>query len=347
MRAPAPTYLVAGLLLCGCMSHAQSPPPTEKNWKAVCKTATATPLQAPALSGPLSPAQVRTCDAAQFYYGDGVRKPEYAAALQCAWYGRAHADPTRGDMFAGTGTLTMLYANGYGVTRNYDLAIRFACEEPWAADAEQEYRIGHLEAMRAGADTKTFDLCDDVTSGLNMGACQAVTTQQHTGSRDAKIAAEVAGLPPSAKALFPALRGAEKAFEEARAGNEIDMSGTARGMFYEQELDTLAAQFLINLQRFHKQDVPVTAAADLQTLDSNLNATYQQLMKLPASRWDGYGTIKPEGIRDTERAWLKLVDAWVRFGREAYPQVSETSLRAQLIRLRLHQLQSLAKMFAT
>ena len=339
--------LAAWLLIPVFAAWSQATPPAEKNWKAVCSAAKQAPVRQPDLAGPLRPSQLPDCHVQQWYYGYGIRKPDYAAALQCAWYGRAHADPSVGDMFAGAGTLTMLYANGYGVPRNYTLAIRFACEEPWAADAEQEFRLGHLETMRAGRDTKPFDLCDDVTSGLNMGACQAVSTQQHTGSRQAKVDAEVSNLPSSAKSLFLALRGAEKAFEEARAGNEIDMSGTARGMFYEQEMDTLAAQFLINLQRFHKQDVPVATAADLQTLDGKLNAAYQQLMKVPASKWEDYGTIKPEGIRETERAWLKLVDAWARFGHEAYPQVSETSLRAQLIRLRLHQMQSLAKMLAT
>lgn len=299
-------------------------------------------MQAPNLSGPLPPSRLPTCDAEKLYYGDGVHKADYAGALQCGWYQRAHPDPSVGNMFQGPGILTMLYANGQGVQRNFDLAIRLACENDWTAEAEQEMRIGHLEGMQNGTLRGTFDLCDDITSGMNMGSCEAVSTMQHAGTRDTKIAEQFATLPPSAQGLAPALRNAEKAFEETRANKEIDMSGTARSMYYEQEVDTLQAQFLINLQRFGKSDVPPATAQDLATLDAKLNTTYQSLMHAPASRWQDNGTVKPDGIRETERAWLRLVDAWVKFSHEAYPHLTETSLRAQLTRLRLHQLHSLA-----
>ena len=80
-------------------------------------------------------------------------RPTTRGALQCGWYERAHLDPSVGNMFEGPGILAMLYANGQGVPRNYDLAIRFACEGDWTAEAEQELRIGppgsHAEGVRA------------------------------------------------------------------------------------------------------------------------------------------------------------------------------------------------------
>lgn len=244
-------------------------------------------------------------------------------------------------MFYGPGVLTMLYANGRGVERNYDLAIRFSCENEWAAPAEQEYRVGHLEYLRTTlATTDSFDLCDDITSGLSMGACRSVISGNFRAARDRKITAEVTKLPAPAKQLLTNLQGAEEAFEQSRTRYEIDLSGTARGLFAQREEDKLSDQFLINLQRFHKRDVPRTSREELAKLDENLNATYQQLQNAPAKSWE-FGTIKPEGIRDTERAWLKLVDAWVAFSRVAYPSLPETTMRAQLIRLRTHQLQSL------
>lgn len=339
-------FLMLSLLLCApalpfVSSNAQDYP-VERNWEAVCESAKAKPLQTPNLTGPLSPSQLPQCDTQKLYYGDGVQKPNYPAALQCGWYERTHPDPHVGDMFLGPGVLTMLYANGHGVPQNYGLAIRFACEDQWTSEAEGAARIGHLEAMRDGTDKGKFDLCDDITSGLSMGACQAIDSMRYAGPRANKIAAEAAALPAPAKASLPALQRAEKAFEEERSGNEVDMSGTARGMFYEQELSTLSDQFLINLQRFRKDDVPAATPHDLAELDAKLNTAYRSLMNAPADKWE-FGTIKPDGIRKTERAWLNLVDAWMRFGHAAYPQLSETRLRAQLIRLRLHQLQSLAQ----
>jgi hypothetical protein len=39
--------------------------------------------------------------------------------------------------------LTMIYANGKGAARNFDLALKFACEVD-GAPAENGYRLEHL-----------------------------------------------------------------------------------------------------------------------------------------------------------------------------------------------------------
>lgn len=313
-------------------------PGTDATIIALCSAAKAKPLVAPQLSGPPAPAELPKCDEQALYYG-AAAKPNYAAALQCGWWQRAHPRPSIGNMFYGPGVLTMLYANGYGVPRNLDLALRFACENDWAAPAEMDGRVEHLQALQNQPSSKPFDMCDDITSGLSMGTCQGIDSMKRSASRDSRIAQQASLLPENAKAMLPVLQAAEKAFEDARVRGEMDQSGTARGMFALQEQSTLSDQFLINLQRFQKRDIPGASAQDLQTLDGKLNAVYQQLQHIPES--EQFGTVKPAGIRDTERAWLHLVDAWVAFSKTAYPGLTETSLRAQLIRLRLHQLQSL------
>jgi uncharacterized protein YecT (DUF1311 family) len=205
-----------------------------------------------------------------------------------------------------------------------------------------ELRIGHLEAMRdARADRTRFDLCDDITSGLSMGACTNIQTSRADTRREQQIETLAARLPESAKPLFGQLRKAEAAFEDARSGNEIDLSGTARGMFELQETNRLRDQFLINLQRFGNGDVPRTSPADVAQLDRSLNSLYQDIQRAPADTWK-YGTVRPEGIRETERTWVALEDAWVEFAKQAYPALDSNAIRAQLIRLRLHQLRSLA-----
>ncbi len=71
---------------------------------------------------------VENCSAARLYYIDG--KPAYAAvssnALLTDWL---HKDYERSPSFASAGTLIMIYANGDGVPRNVDLALRIACIE--------------------------------------------------------------------------------------------------------------------------------------------------------------------------------------------------------------------------
>jgi len=306
-----------------------------EHWQEVCKKALAEPLTVPSFPG-ISADKLATCDETALYYGF-TGKPDYAAALECGWYERAHPKENEANMFYGPGVLTMLYANGKGTPRNYELAIRFACEQTWAAEAEQELRIGHLEYLRdSKAQSTTFDLCDDITSGLNQGACSLVESRRADAKRELKMASVVRSLSPNAKALLPALRQAEKAFEQTRVDNEIDFSGTARSAFEFEDETRLREQFVINLERFGRGDVPAATPADLAQLDRQLNAVYQQIQQIPAKEW--YGTVKPDGIRRTQRKWLALADEWARFARVAYPDLSPETVRAQLIRLRLDQL---------
>ena len=312
----------------------------KENWQDVCQRAGAQPLASIEPAGPLTNTQLPRCDETALYYGLGG-KPDYAAALQCGWFQRAHPQHLIGNMFYGPGVLTMLYANGRGVRQNYDLAIRFACENDWASEAESAYRIGHLEYLKARTPpSATFDLCDDITSGLSDGSCTSIRTRARDATRAQEIGLLVSKLPLSAKQAFAPLEAAETAFEKARVQGEVDLSGTSRAAFQLQEEAKLRDQFLINLQRFGRGDVPIASVADLSSLDRMLNDVYQRIQHSSAEKWES-GTIKPEGIRETERKWVSLIDAWVTFGHAAYPKLSAVRIRAQVIRLRLHQLRSL------
>ena len=300
----------------------------------------ARPLEPVKLKGPLTEQELENCNETKFYYGfEG--KPDYAAALQCGWYQRAHPQHTLGDMFYGPGVLTMLYANGKGVRRDYNLAIRFACENQWAAKNEMYYRISHLEDLQKLApEAKDFDLCDDITSGLSDGTCTRVPANARDAIRERELNELLTKLSPAAKRAFPSLQAAETEFERARIAGEVDLSGTSRGAFQLEEETELREQFLASLRRFESAKVPAASASALSSLDRKLDEAYQQLQHSPASKWE-FGTVKPEGIRATERKWVLLADAWAAFTRVAFPNLSPEEVRAELIRLRLRQLQSL------
>ena len=112
------------------------------------------------------------------------------------------------------------------------------------------------------------------------------------------------------------------------------------GAFQLEEEAKLRDQFIDNLRKFGGDQAPTASANDLALLDRQLNEVYQRIMHSPTSKWE-YGTVKPEGIRDTERKWLALVSAWMAFARTAYPQLAEARIKAQLFRLRLQQLRAL------
>lgn len=335
------TLLALSILASCSASRAQRPDyKADGDWEQVCKVAKAQPLEAIQPSGPLSKDEVAKCDETALYYGFGGR-PDYAGALQCGWYQRAHPQVTVGNMFYGPGVLTMLYANGKGVSQDYKLAIRFTCENGWASEAEMAYRVGHLEHLRGTQKLgKAFDLCDDITSGLSDGFCTSISTRAADAVRSQEIAEVRDTLPGNTTRVFSALQNAESAFENTRIKYEIDLSGTSRAAFQLEDEGKLRDQFLINLQRFGKGEIPSASEANLQQLDKELNDVYQRIQNSPASKWQ-FGTIKPEGIRETERKWVSLVDAWISFARTAYPNLSADSIRTQLIRLRLHQLRSL------
>jgi hypothetical protein len=275
---------------------------------------------------------LKGCNAEQAYYGYG-KAPDPAAALSCALYQREHPKETAGGVFSGAGILAMLYANGVAVPRDENQAIRFACELKWAAPAEMESRIGHLEKLSAtGPATKNFDLCDDATSGVMMGVCEAVQQSFADAKRKQDLDSIMAAWPESVKQAFPALQMAEDRFVEARSRYEVDHSGTGHAAFELEEQGRLRDQFLINLRRFGSGDIPPAAG-----LDQQLESAYRNAIGLPAA-----GTITSDGIQKTEAAWTSLRDQWLEFARVAYPGFSPERIQAQLNRLRIHQLESLS-----
>jgi len=305
----------------------------QSDWRKVCADATSAPLTVPENGGDL-----RKCDSTALYYGFD-RPPDWKAALECAYYQRAHPHPNQADPFAGPGVLTMLYANGLGVPRNYDLAIRFACENTWAAEAEMQGRIAHLEKLRDGhADAKDFDLCDDATSGLMAGECEWVQQQFLNARRRKEMDAISVNWPPPIKQAFKSLEAAEEAFVQASGYHEVDLSGSARAAFSLEEQGRLRDQFLATIQRFAAGQ----ATSDYQNADRSLNDAYQRIQQAPDSFWQ-WGTVKPSGIRDTERLWIQLRDAWVEFARQAFPRLSADAVRTEITRQRTAQLEGFLK----
>jgi uncharacterized protein YecT (DUF1311 family) len=260
--------------------------------------------------------------------------------LQCAWYERSHANPSIGDMFPGPGVLSMLYANGRGVPRDIDMARRFTCEQAWAASTETEIRLRLLDGMRDPAQRDAqFDLCDSATSGLTGAACESVRSRMADSARERELAKIAAPLSSEQRRLYDKLRAAEARFEDVRS-NEIDMTGTARIAFVIMDQKRLRDQFLMNLQNFSRGEVPAADAATAERLDAEMNVQYQKIMHAPAAAFE-ISTVKPAGVREVQRSWLPLRDAWLDFAAAAYPSLNRDRVLTQLLRLRLDQLRRL------
>ncbi len=313
--------------------------PMEARNKAVCDPVLAKPFTAPALDLRLKP----DCDSTASYFGIG-RPLDYEAARRCAYVERANPRPSIGDMFYGPGVLSMIYANGQGVAPDFALAMRFTCEDDWAAPAELEDRLGILKQDIATGKVHKFDLCDTATSGLSEGFCADIDARLNQVHRQQKIQGIAGKLPPSAQPAFHALQAAEDAFDDLRSSHEVDLSGTGRAAFELEEQDKLRDQFLINLQRLTAPTY--TSPVPLKTADANLNAAYQALKaSMPPKELTGefttYGTLGFDGVQKTQRAWLTLRDAWVAFATALHGVATPDQVAAVITEQRAHQLKSL------
>lgn len=288
----------------------------------------------------------KDCSTTDLYYGDNGkgRGRDYAAARHCAYAARAEAlrhpdQPPYGEAFDGSGVLMMLYANGQGVARNIPLAKRFACEYE-GAPAEVAGRLEHLDAIASGRDRKPMDLCDDITSGMMGGFCAARDASFAEVTRSERWSALQSGWTSPQRRALDALRKAAGDYFDSASGNEEDMSGTLRGALATDAEEALEIALLADVERFERGQRPREKAGELPAADQALNAVYRKTRAaLAASHEDDealgdYGTIRSEGVRDTQRLWLRYREAWVNFAAARYPDTPADAWRAWLSNVR-------------
>jgi hypothetical protein len=219
--------------------------------------------------------------------------------------------------------LAVLYSNGEGVQKNLPLALRFACEAG-GAPGEIALRIEDIESRFSTPDPrkKKFQYCDDITSGFMEGFC-AENSSELAEQKRAQVLHEIAvAMNQAQRQAFDELDKANRAYARAHANGEIDLSGTARAMFQIDAEDSLRDDFVAALQLFEGSHLPGGSGQGYLETDQRLNATYRRTIDDAEAHKTEYGAVQPEGIRDTERAWLKYRDGWVKFAQLRYPGVS-------------------------
>lgn len=326
--------LAALPLLSACLLFLAGPAPAfaeDPPYDAACRPWAKTPIPKQDIGS--APAN---CDTLVLYYGrDGKGDGrDHVAARHCAYRERGTGTGIESESspFGGSGTLMMLYANGQGVQRNPALAKRFACEYG-GAPAEVEGRLEHIDALAKGGEL--MDICDDITSGLMAGFCSRRSADAARFERDQRWKTLQAAWTPAQRAAWADVRKAADGYFELVSREETDMSGTARGAFAVGAREDLETTLLDAVTRFESGKRPTQKAGDFARADKALNATYKAtLAKLAAGRGDGmfgdYGTIGPDGVRQTQRAWLRYRDAWVRFATLRWPGTPADAWKAWL-----------------
>jgi hypothetical protein len=270
------------------------------------------------------------CDAEVLYYGYGSQ-PDFVAARKCAY---AQLDSRAEPVFGGSGMLMMLYANGRGVPRNLELALKFACKSD-GAPFEIESAVTALWDARQGSALKgVVDLCEFTSSGYRAGFCAARDERFAALARDARKAKAVAQLPAAEVA---ALERTAKSFFEARWRNEIDMSGTMRGALAVDEEARLAEEYTGMLEHLVDPAFRPSAAATQAELD----AAFARLLgcKDLGGELGKLMGFSRQGFLATQKQWSAYRDAWLALVRKARPS-DVSAWRGWLMAERAHMLAS-------
>lgn len=345
MRARFLTPFVASLLACTLVpAPAAAPYPNtagfgvpfshDEDWYRQCMRVENAARQAAPRSPAAAPAD---CNASDLYY----RKRSQAATAQAEW-DQVRACALAHDDHA---VLMMLYANGFGVPRNTDIAIHHACMVDFAAKAEMEARIAHLAAgLPANA---VFDQCDDITSGRMGTVCASIRQDEDRRVRGTRLDRMAATLPAPARAAWQRLQTAAARYAAA-AGAETDMQGTAAPSFVIQREEKMREQFMQAALDAVAGKLPAASSQDAAARDRELNEVYRKLMAAPSPQQDwpdrlGETTIQRKDVRAAERAWIAYRDAFAAFAAQLKAGADANAVNALLSSQRVAALQAVAR----
>jgi hypothetical protein len=285
--------------------------------------------------------KLQTCSSEDLYYGVG-QSSDPLMARHCA----VIEDERRAELvFGGSAILMMIYANGNGAKQDYDLALHFACEVG-GAPAEVGGRVAHLVKLKTELNPKpNFDLCDDITSGFMMGHCAALQARMTKAVANKAATSLREKMSPAEQASYDSLRAAASNYFFSRSREEVDLSGSARSMFIteeEQALEKSFAGFVVSLAQ--PGVIPETEAKDADDADRKLNQAYG---KLKYAKNIGGGTVSFDGIKKTQKLWLKYRDTWVAFAKVKAPTISKPAILKWQTEQRLKMLEEFTAMVAT
>lgn len=242
--------------------------------------------------------------------------------------------------------LGMIFANGWGVRRDYDTATYFLCNVgDEMAPFEQWEMLGHVEVMRKASHPQDLDFCDYAESGYGTSWCSQLDLARRSVEWDRRIAAVSRSLGSAVQPSLAKLRKAAATFIEANG--EAEAAETLGGTIYSTVvLDSEGIEneaFVADLERFGRQRAALASPEMLKKEDEALNAAYKVAMGREEFN-DGHALS--ESLRAAQRAWLAYRDAWIAFYQlrwkdAAPPEALQREITAALTRRRTEELRKM------
>lgn len=141
----------------------------------------------------------------------------------------------------------------------------------------------------------------------------------HDARREKAIAQIASSYTPTQQAAFSTLRDDAANYFNKHAIDEVDLSGTARGAFWIEDIEKRWDGFLVDLRALEANNLP-SAGTNAHQADARLNEIYHRVLAEPSLRQRpprppppgvpvAGGTISREGIRTDHGLWLTYRDA--------------------------------------
>lgn len=148
---------------------------------------------------------LKDCDGEALYYGIGTRA-DPVRARKCAFANSiANDDDFSLELHDGAGLLMMVYVNGRGVTRNYEVGLHYACQIRDSAFA-RDIRVRDLaDRARWGWRGGDFESCEHITSGMAGGFCSGHRARIALQERTARFSRLSRGWTSEARRRFAIL----------------------------------------------------------------------------------------------------------------------------------------------
>lgn len=249
--------------------------------------------------------------------------------------------------------LAMIFANGWGVRRDYDAATYFLClSEGDVATYELWSMLEHVQNMRTAKDPEDLLYCHHAVSGAGQLYCAQLDNERNSTEWDQRIASIKSKLGAPASVQLDELVKSATAFAEAESDllTYSDRGGTGYAAEAVSDQNTLYAAFVSECEQFSKARADKAGSGAWKLADAALNKAYQQAMATPPKCYSCSDDSKAHAealntVREAQRAWIKYRDAWIVFYQARWKGSAEPELLKMEIAtaLTLHRTDQLSK----
>lgn len=296
--------------------------------KQICAEVKDVVLPAQDRPGPEEAKTLAGCVSKDLYFGFG-QPADPAKARQCAYL--EMEDGNKNLPFAGRAILMMVYANGKGAARNFDLAIKLGCEMSGTPN-DVAGNVRQLARFKQGHWTgDNFSVCDHSSGRYMYLQCAILQDRFDKVERDKKLNAIVSRWNAQDQKAFQLLQEAADRFFQAHASKEADLEATIEV----HEKAFLENKFISMLEQSERGELPRFTEEQFNQADAAMSAAYSRIQGGKVQRW---GTVTLEGIGIAQQAWVSYREAWATFGKQKYPGVSTESWQTWLTQQRLEML---------